>query len=309
MSYATGSATTIDNLMAAVLAFAVANAGMAASSTTTAYIPVAGGSDPLNLYNIASLSKSGRYWYFRWRVDALFVRPSISSSGTWEAMASKPQYDTQCRPLFPPFTSYHLFTEGTVVHVAIEMSNGSWTHVNFGDITKYGTFTGGHYLATMYSLPESYSGDYMVFPLFGPILDIGVVGFASSSAYLPYNGKNYASFGSPGSMSDLDPNHNVIMATGQNVGVVDCLIADQPNVFNDRATGPRLEVFLADNATAGSRLWMPLGYIPNIRPINIRDLNAKDIVNTDWMVFPCQSKNAASSVYTDTGNRGWAVRK
>jgi hypothetical protein len=52
-----------------------------------------------------------------------------------------------------------------------------------------------------------------------------------------------------------------------------------------------------------------MGYVPNLRLINIALLNPKDVVNTDWMVFPLQSKTGLSGSYAKTLNYGWAVRK
>jgi hypothetical protein len=306
MTYATGSATTVDNLMSALFTFAVANAGMTLGSLSAEQVP-AFTTDPAHLFNRRSLTKGGRSWDFLWNLVDFRCRPGLADSSAWESVAVKPAADSVWFPLLPPFTSYHLFTEGSVVHLAVEMSNGGWTHMNFGDVTKYASFTGGHYLSITSTDPGISVGntDNYKFCLFGSFQDNGIggaFGTQSSSMYIPYNGRDFSFF-----VDTLSPG---VLAAAHTPDVIDTLIANQPNVFNGRVFGPRLELFLYNDASGGSRLLMPLGYVPNLRAINIRDLNAKDLVNTDWMIFPCQGHNSfVVGSYANTFDRGWAVRK
>lgn len=311
--YATGSATTVANAIAALIAFAVANAGMTQTVNRTERIPI-DSLDPLDDYTVFCLTKGTRHWFFRHRVNRLFGFPcSSNAGGDWAAITNRPVSDTELTPIFAPFSSYHLFTEGTVVHMALEMSNGSWTHINFGEVTKYGAFTGGHYLGltntpTDISLGPDPSGNSHQY-LFGPPVGVNVLaGLKPSRIYLPYNGKQYASFGGTILTEDLD--YSNALAIAWTPGANDRVLRDQPNAANGRALAPRIEMYIADNAPAGSGLWRSLGYLPNIRPINIEGFNAKDVVNTDWMVFPTQAKNAfLIDTYANSYYRGWAVQK
>lgn len=317
MTYATGSATTMDNLMAAIFAFAVAHTGMTADSLVSQHWPIASTQDT-DLYNFKTLSKGGRYWSFAWRTDKLFGMPTLTNTQNWEdyasdvTLANGPRSPTQMFPIFAPFTSYHLFTEGTVVHCAIEMSNGSWQHMNFGDVTKYSAWpaAGGHYLSMQWFELNSFYDNLGVdcFYLFSDVGGNAPGGVQASYMAITYGGLKWGSW--TGNLQGNPFQANALSAYSFMRGIADRIIRDQPNVFNDRAMGLRMDIFVKDNQTGGSNLWLPCGYIPNIRAINIRDLNAKDIINTDWMVFPVQTKgHGLINTYATTGNYGWAVRK
>jgi hypothetical protein len=312
MSYSTGSATTVVNMMSAFRSFAVANAGMTLSINRTEQVPSAS-VDPLDAYTVICLSKTGQHWWFRYRSNKVFGFPCSSNAGAdWANITNRPLNDSELTPIFEPFTSYHLHSEGSMVHAALEMSNGSWTHMNIFSLTKYGSFTGGHGLGVTNCLTDSsfgpdISGTYHNYMFGTPAMNDGG-GLFMSRMYLPYNGKQYANIGVPISHSSTDYN-GALFAHHVN-GVGDRILRDCPNAFNGRTFGVRMEAFLLDNAPGGSGLWLPLGYIPNIRAINIKDLNPKDVINTDWLAFPCQAKNAfLLNTYANSVNRGWAVRK
>lgn len=290
--------------MDALMAFAVANAGMTETVRRTETISS-------QSWTVVCLSKSGRHWWFRWRTSSVFGMPSSSNAGAaWATLTDRPSQDAEVAPIIEPYTSYHFFTEGTCVHAAVEMSNGAYVHMSFGDITKFGSWTGGHYFAntrTLYNDPSHYNipdsnNHHFMFMGF----DKGVVSNTQRSImYVPYNSKNYAYI-----QDSVVSGFNTVIAAGFSGGIYNRFIANSPNAFNDRTVGVPIMMYLLENASGGSNLHMPLGYVPNIRFINIRDLAPKDLVNTDWMVFPLQSKNTGlQNSYANSGNYGWAIRK
>jgi hypothetical protein len=252
----------------------------------------------------------------------MYGMPATSSAGaSWSAITGRPASESRMAPIIQPFTSYHFFSEGTTVHMAAEMSSGAYTHLNFGDITKYGSWTGGQYLAVTRTAFASASYFDVVSPFrhgwpFTGYQSDNDMGSGSpnngwSFIYLPYNSRDFATLGQTGYASGVTT-YNRTYTFGFSQHIVDASgpMPYAPNAYNNRSLGLRLEVFLKDAISGGSGLLRPIGYIPNIRLINIANLNPKDVVNTDWMVFPCQFKNGALlNSYATSGNFGWAVRQ
>lgn len=309
MAYATGSATTTANLMDAIVAFAAAQLGATEAVRRTETISSIS-------RTVVCLQKGSSYWWFYWSSNEVRGMPATGSGGaTWAAVTGRPTNDTRLRPIAEPFTSYHLFSDGTVVHAAIEMSGGWWQHLSFGDVTKVGSWTGGHYVCLQnaefgsgaFNTPTSVDHEW----LFRSLASSFSTSFSSGEAsfmYVPYNGKNYAAmFGS----TTNHASYNNVSTTGFASELVTSGPVDQtPNAFNNRSPGFPVQVFLRDNQSGGSNLSRMLGSIPGVRIINIKNLNAKDLINTDWMVFPMQSKNLGSSgVFANSGNYGVAFKK
>lgn len=320
MTYATGSATTIANAMDAMSTFAQANAGMTESKRRTENIlNRAGVSESMT---VICLTKGTSNWWFAYGATDCLSLLADTNNGTVFATTGGVQATvSRIWPISPPFTSYHLFTEGTVVHVAFEMSSGAWAHLNFGDITKYGTWTGGSYIgftnadggaATSFLGNPSLAGFNGIF---GEVIN-NPFGAGSNSLTskirVTKGSRNYGNFDGASTLSVNDTATTPCCALALTNGVGDTLTRDQPNIFNNRAMGPRLECFISDTSvifTGGTNLWLPLGYVPNIRFINVALLNPKDLINTDWMTFPLQAKVGSSGNFAYTFNYGIAVRK
>ena len=326
--YATGNATTVNALLDAFVSFCVANAGMTLAvdrqetMNDVANIYITGVGYQQSQYRTVCLTKGPSNWWLTYCYDDVraFISESSFDSGTWHtsgnesyAQNDKQSYVQSLSPITPPFTTYDFFTEGTCVHMAAQMSNGAFTHFSIGDVTKYGSWIGGHYVAITNTASGSNSsylnngGMYPQYHLFGN------TAYATMTyIYAPNKAgtRTFATFGSTQGQ-DYNDGYTPAYAFSQNTGVIDTLIANTPNTFNNRATGPRLELFLLDVPPDGtSRLWRPCGYIPNLRPINIRLLNPRDVVNDDWMVFPLQSKNlGVLNTFANTYNYGWAMQK
>lgn len=309
MAYDTGSATTVDALMDAVVAFAVAQAAMTQTVSRVEDFDAGAGVDN---YDVVCLSKGGSHWWLRWKSNTVFGMPATSSAGaTWTTITGRPLNDCQWFPIFEPFTSYHLFSDGTCVHVFVEMSNGSYSAMSFGDMTKWGTWTGGAYFDTSFTSTASTQLNQPAAGTHSWLFD----GRSGSSApgyglvRVQFNDKEFARVGvSNGGAAVVT--YNRVFATGFAQGVYDEFIANSPNAINNRSAGVPVMLFLNDDIAGGTNLLTPLGFVPGIRLINIKNLNPKDLVNTDWMVFPMQSKNAGLvNVYANSLNYGWAVRR
>lgn len=307
MAYSTGSAATTVALLDTILAFAVTQLG--ATETYRA----ADGDD--GTYTIICLSKGSSHWWFRVKEGTVHHMPGKANTFTggsgWSDITDKPNAHTSWSPISPPYTSYHLFSEGNVVHAVVEMASGAYTLLSFGDPIKFDTWTGGAFTESFYGntgLSYYNSPTSHQYPFSGN--QVGT--FWSTGAgrmYLPYNGKDYATFGYGLS---ANAQYNNVNGTGYAKGVQDGFIANSPNAFNNRTAGVPVHLFLLDNAPdpVGSDLHVPIGVVPGIRFVNIKFLNPQDVINNDWMVFPCQSKNLGLlNTFVNTGNFGWALQQ
>lgn len=310
MAYTTGSAATTAALIDTILSFAVAQLG-----ATEVHRGVDADD---NSYTIICLAKGSSYWWFRVKANTVYHMPCKSGTFTggsgWSDITDAPLYATLWSPITEPYTSYHLFSEGNVVHAVAEMSNGAYTMLSFGDIVKYDSWTGGAFSESFYGYTQHTSHYNSPTSAFHGHQFPGRAStvFASTGAgrmYLPYNGKDYATFGY--SLAG-DANFNAIHATGWALDVYNGIISNSPNAFNNRTAGIPVNVFLYDDEPdpVGSDLYVPLGVIPGVRLINIQNLNPKDVINNDWMVFPIQSKNLGLlNSFVNTGNYGWALQQ
>lgn len=84
-----------------------------------------------------------------------------------------------------------------------------------------------------------------------------------------------------------------------------------PNSWNGRSPGYGVELYIAD---PDSNRWRYLAKIPGVRFLNVENLEAEQIVNSDWIVFPLSNKVTANAEHSDSGhtcsaNYGVAYRK
>jgi hypothetical protein len=319
MTYATGSASTIANVMDAMSLFAQANAGMTETKRRAENIINRVGAS--ELMTVICLTKGLSNWWFAYGATDCQGFLADSNGGTvWHTTGGVQAGISRVWPISPPFTSYHLFTEGSVVHIAFEMSSGAWAHINFGDITKYGTWTGGSFFGFTNAdgflgtqVPGSGNNVNGFNAIFGELQGNATGDGASSFTTWIRMTKGARSYGHCSPLLNLDDGATTpVIALGLTVGVADQLTRDQPNIFNNRAMGPRLELFASDTNvifTGGTNLWLPIGYVPNIRFISIALLNPKDLINTNWMTFPLQSKTGLNGSFAQTFSYGIAVSK
>lgn len=317
--YATGSCATHKDLMDAVSTFAVANAGftetvrrsVVLNDFLSGFVPVS--------YTVLCLSKGVDHFWFASAAGLTTFRGyharNNDGSGYGDASDRCP-WEFSAGIVLAPFLSYHLFTEGNAIHVAGQGSSGGFVHFNFGNLIKYGTFDGGAYMLGMRNNTASLQ------TVTDPNLN-------APNFYLTGGPNSYGDFNSPISLVRVALGTNkyakswvsspgnspsgvsVFYITGITVELARSILRDTPSEFNGRASGIRFECFVDDAVSMGGTtdLWRPLGYVPNIRAINITNLNPLDIVNTDWMVFPLNAKVGVVGAQTNTYGWGWAVRK
>lgn len=311
MAYQPGVANSMSDLISALQAFAIANAGFAAG---TSWSYSSGG----NSYTSSTITKNGVNYGFdvpsgsNTDKSFLYVNSFVgtpTTSGIGAAHPNQPNacsYSKRIGNMAGPFVSYNFFSDGIAVHAAVEIVTSVFAHINFGEISQIGSWTGGQFVT---GGPDVNNGvtlnDY-----FNAWSDMP---FCSST----YGNNNFVNYGSSGHVRvpTLGPTaamgRSNTTTTAINSAMVDgvgrYLLNRNPNSSNGRAV--LVPIHLHQSASGGSGPWMHLGFVSNARFVNIKNLNPKDIVNTNWMVFPVSQKNGPASVYANSGNYGLAYQK
>ena len=202
-----------------------------------------------------------------------------------------------------------MFTDGNFVNVAVEIVAGVFAHLNFGEMTKVGAWTGGGQVLT---------GGPWIYGLNSGHASYLFAGYAQ----WPFRSNGYSDDSLSGSQSfghvrvpTLGPT-SIIGYSGAGTSSMvansatcrhDILLDFGANASNGRAPLVPINLHQSNGGTASP--WMHLGYISNARFINIENLNPKDVVNTNWMVFPISQKNGPASAYLNSQNYGIAYQQ
>ena len=146
MSYQTGTATSASNFLQILSTFLV-TAGYTINRQ-----------DNDGEYERLNFEKNG----FNYNIYASAVSIFLTLSSSYSAVAKGSQTDEteegissngrcQIQDLSAgAFPSYHIFYDQDFVHAVIEDQSGVYRHLCFGEIAKYGTWTGGAYIDTVY---------------------------------------------------------------------------------------------------------------------------------------------------------------
>jgi len=311
MSFQTGTPASLTALMNDLKAFAIANAGF--SDTGSGYTA--------SSYTYFSLTKDSVKFNFSYK-DAsgggdLLMNTSTAwaGSGVLTAQTGAHSKNAQTLMSLTPI-EYWFFTDGDAVHAVVEFSAGAYAHFSFGILTKYGTYTGGHYVCANSWANASWQNGNNARVFEGYV--------ATSSSYanhvrLSHSGLSFAVMGE-NSDSAVHFCTNRFWGGGyfddgsdeNNDGE---LWKHQPNNYNGRSVLIPVEFFITDvpGVANSYNAHIPLGRIANAAIINIASLTPEDLVNTDWMVFPLCMKNPVGPVLAsgqvNTGNLGVAYQK
>jgi hypothetical protein len=325
MAYATGVSTTITDLVNAMFAFAKAN-GFTAGPTwtkvrtngqTQSSSPTADESN--RTYQCAALVKGGQYFTFSWADDADMICGNLATAidtgvQIQYQVGACPgggyiSHTSNCflNPAHGPHVSYHLFGDGKMVHLALEIVAGVFIHFSFGMATGVagvadfpcmsGQYAAPQYLTdstnTYHRLPWWNQGGYGFSPY----------GLGSHMARSPLTGRA-TNVGY--NTNETDRRYMFIPVCTDNHGLK-APIYSGPNQFNSRA--PIFPVQLVESTVAEQSPFYQLGEVSGVGHMNIRNIAPKEIVNTDWMCFPLSQKNGPGTSFLNTGNRGIAYKK
>jgi hypothetical protein len=311
---------TLDEMLQALVTWAVVNAGF---SGIGAVVPPTGATTDFMYY----ISKDGFYWYFYGGMQLIggvndgFIgfraQTAVPSATNYNSPTYGPNQVTRAqvwRNISGPYTNYNFFTDGNSVHVVLEVSTNVFSHFSFGKVVKFGTWTGGEYTTAWYSTSWS---DY---PPVGYGFSNGTVPFEGGSNNSAYSGfvrypydphgdyRDWAKIGS----SEVDNQLARFMTLG----------SVSPSVYNSVLSGPlfwcgansinqraaMVPQYLQLHHEGMNSLFLA-GYVDHVKFLNMEVITPKDIVETEWEVFPLIQKSGDMTVAPVTENLALAYRR
>lgn len=181
---------------------------------------------------------------------------------------------------------YHFFYHTTMVFVVFQISTGIWRAFCFGDITKWGTYTGG---STISGTNTSTSAE-----------DIPI---SSSHVYLGMEAINSGTvMRIRVDYEEANQMYNIHTNASSNVGFsnangssVQHYFAATPSSTTQATNTFALQYYIEHDTIPANRV--PIGEMPDMRLMHMKFFNAGDIFDTDWLVFPAVLK----AEFDDTG--------
>lgn len=317
MAFATGVATTPDDLIDQLCSFAVANAGF----TNQANVTSSAGSGSKTIRRI---SKGGTWFNFFRFTNSRGFSAVMGSSGIAAGSAvtepiggDKQNYSTPFGTwaFSGPYVGHYFFTDGTCVHAVVEIASGIFNHFSFGKITPMGGFSGGEYVTGGF-YPGLTSGNYYSWDSaqhIRPFNDSSQGSYSASTA-------GYIRLANAGLSSDfgalLGANGNshgmfVGIDSGQNYGPCSIwarAVRDAPNMATNRTPMFPGLVRVYDSVSGLKRL---AGSVPYVAFMEMApDMTAKDIIYTDWQIFPITMRSGGNiTVAPNSGEFALAYRR
>lgn len=317
MSYETGTAFHIDDMLGKLSVFAQANGW-----TENKIVAGSGNGASSELY----LSKGSSFWAFEAQllggnntyhgVNQTLDHPFLDVYGSTgfdggQVPAGQPNAhkdEVETNWLLPNFTAYHFFTDPTktYLHVVIEVIANEFRHFHVGLLDKIGVYDGGEYTMGLrhsqsvndiddpvdfqHGIPWTFSGNTAGARQF---VRANVDGFdwkisqgtSAETVRLPLR---HAGQGEP-----LD-NFVDMRATARNA---------TPNTFNSTVVLFPIPVHIVRSTTQ----FAPIGKPFDIRVCNIKNVAPSTSIffgSDEWLIFPfVQKQNPANR--NDTPNTGW----
>ena len=327
MAFQTGTAATLDDLLQAFIAFAVAEAGF----TEITKIPIAGHQSDMYI-----LQKGSMYWWFLgdetpltnyggygWVDFRMMTTQPTASNRTTTALGQQSESSASLwnRPN-GPYTAYYLYSDGISVHLVTETTSDVFSHMSVGILTKNGTWTGGEFTSSMYLVSSAWSPTTMTWS------------YAANNVAIPFDhGTNTSLSGgvgyvyhprdSLGDQRDFAATTRTVTNNQRARGVSlhtlnpsvpsndDDSLANRflracPNTFNSRTALVPTYYMLYDRV---STRYVLAGHIDGARILNMELVDPKETVDVEWDVFPFVQKFGDPATAPVSGNLGVAYRR
>ena len=309
MAYQTGVTSSLADLITTLQSFADANGFDLGPSGTYTGTAIDGAS---KTFNIVSLVKNGIYYLFAQpTTGTVYLWMNSAGSYTGGTGANWTNIHTHwCRTdnLAGPHVGYHFFGDGNCVNTVVEIVTNVFVHFSFGELTKNGAYAGGQYVTGQGVVGITPPGDlnnlfneYNYIP-FGA----GDVG-SQGTNYASISGHIRTPISGPTAAIQRIVNPTTTWNTGMAATVGRPMLQVSPNTMNGRAV--LVPIAFVQSSSLGVGPYYQLGFVGNARMVNIANLQPKETVNTDWMVFPISQKNGPATVYMNSGNYGIAYKK
>jgi hypothetical protein len=339
MAFETGVPVTLDGLLQDIVTFAVANAGFTEMTKITTGLPAG------NTTDMYILEKNGIYWWFlgMQRTDADFgtygeidcrmmlTLPTVSNMETEaDGTYRKSRYALLNRPSGPYTNSFLYSATGDSVSLVLEITPGVFTHMSFGTVNKFGTWTGGEFLTgesiymyNAYSVANGFQASWnSVITNYGSMaFDNGYnsgyyVNGLFSYVYHPVNSygdnRDFAMIRG-GAVSAGVPDYNqrarfqgCYYDGSSGDSLIQPLMYRSPNSFNQRAGLFPTYLMLYDEV---SQRWLLAGHVEGVRHLRIDLLTPKETIEVEWDIYPHYQKTGDQMVAPISGPFGLAYRK
>jgi len=308
MSYQTGTALHVDDLLGKLSVFAQANGW-----TEDKIVAGSGNGASSELY----LSKGGSFFQFQAQRDAVLpnlyhsvsqdlVEPFLNMYGSTGFNGAN---DIDDQPgtnglrvttnwLLPNMTAYHFFTDSseTYLHVVVETTANEFRHMHVGVFDKLGAYTGGEYVqGTFHDQASSFIDEPMNFQHGWPWINIGNGVGRRDWIRVDLDGVDWKT---PGSLTSPTAYIPPMQGAAQGYPLEDFLEvksgtskAAQPNTFNSTVVLFQMPIHVVRSAT----IWTPVGKPLDLRMCNIENVSPSTEISfggDDWLVFPFIEKKS-----------------
>lgn len=329
MSYATGVPSSTQNLINTLIAFLVSDGGFTLANTwtyTAGAAPISSQSSGAVSYTARALVRDSQYVNIAWTTTSpafLFLNTSTNNptTGRINQQTSCSIRDQTIELGLSPL-NYFLFSDTLSTHCCVQWVGGGYQHINVGIIEKYGSFVGGVYVTGTFNDRNQVSGpNYLLNPKDGrhthPFASNSLTS-ANGNLGVGHVRANYGGFS----------HHSFSRSLGVSEGIAVNLASmgpqpssdtnyqwwytRSPNSYNGRAVLCPVEIGIAETAASNPASFIPLGRVSNACHINMKNLNAQDVILTDWMIFPYSAKNVSGTVASgiiNSENYAMAYRK
>lgn len=324
MSYQTGTALHVDDLLSKLSVFAQANgwtqdkvvAGSGNGSSSELYLHKGAS---YVIYDAQLVGGNNTYHAVSQPLDHPFLY-IYAATGHNGANAANNQPGTSPRVetnwLLPNMTAYHFFTDPakTYLHVVVETTANEYRHIPFGLCDKLGTYEGGEYLfGHQWNQIASLVDDPANFQHFAAWTHSGSSGTNAHRFHCNVDGVRWKQFyfntpfqsifGSVGMSSVgswlgsiLDHNYTRVAS---------------PNHFNDAII---LFKMYAGWIIRSTTVYTPMGCIEDVRFVNIKNVapsSTYTLGGDDWLIFPLTEKKEPSvrDNLPNSGYYGFAYKK
>lgn len=219
-----------------------------------------------------------------------------------------------------PYPTYWFFEQNSgpaYVHVVVEISTGVYVHFGFGEINKIGNWVGGEYL-----YGNRHTGTTEILTTSSWLFD----GYFQSISFdeermaatlrltsgLPNQGT--AVWGQVWGRNDNIPTDSAALPKAPVIGGFrSSLVAIPFGIFSGSKTTGHIPMYAIPVTywDQGNNHVYALGFLPDVRGINIRNFAPADIVtigSEQWYIFPAKLRNT-TPVTNATGFSGIAYRR
>lgn len=308
MAYETGSATSPVDLMGKMATFATAQTGMTVNEEVNdGTRDILGLTIGTGFFSLGYAAGDDEYISLQ--------HTSFVAATAWGAQANSTDSSSGngCVTNLVPNTAisaYHFFfyTNG-MFYVSFLTTEGNWRHLAFGDISKYGTYTGGAIIWNSFhsegltTTDDPGSSSHLMFPMAS----------RGSTPQAPFVRCDYNTSNKMYRMRSVEATatrawalfeNNDPSATASQGWLMHC----SPSSSTQASFSAVQQVFVDEGVTTNKLI--PIGEMPDMRVFNMRFFNAGDTFDTDWLVFPCVVKRdpAIRDDLPNSGHFGVAFR-